>query len=310
MDKFVPKSMDEFDDIFFNKKESDTQQDSISSGRDSLIPDISVESKSSENFLNSLFDETSPAPAEEKPAVEENPFASKKPATVGIQDSIPVTAPAAESAGNSPIDVYNQISSSSPKTVKYVEYDYDDTDEVKASKPGKGLTFAKVIVMILLVGTVLTFVMGCFVSLFSDNDLAAAGYSFCTMSTDVKTPSLSKGDMLIVKKVPSDKLQVKNLIAFRSMEFGGYRVHVISGITPSEDGTLIFTTAGYDGDMTNSATISDVNIVGVVKAYVPNLGTVMNFAGNNGILLCTLFGLLVLFWGLILILIERNRKKR
>lgn len=301
MDNFTPLSIDEFDRAFASKTKSepvnmplpfDAEPEIISSGRDSLIPEIPVEEKPQadreepERFFN-----RQPAQAVEVPAVPEDNIAK----------------PAAPPAG-----AYDSLIETKPRSINYIEYEGDpEDDEDEPKGRGAGNLAAKIVVIVLLAATLVTFVLGCFVSMFIDNrDVSAGSYTFCTIRNSVLSPKLSQGDMIIVKKCTPDQLTVGRLIAFYSPSYTGCRVHVISSTTQVYADTYNIVTTGYDGETASSANITNADVIGIVAAYVPNVGSVVNFAMNNGILVCVLFALLVVFWGLLLVLIERTKKNR
>ena len=53
---------------------------------------------------------------------------------------------------------------------------------------------------------------------------------------------------------------------------------------------------------------SHSEIFGVVTHYIPLAGLLLSFAVNNAILVCALFVLLIAFWCMILVLIQKNKK--
>lgn len=301
MDSFTPLTIEDFDRKFVNKDAQTPvsapayQESHTSLERTSLIPDIAVE--------------------QAVPAAQKESYFAKKP-----QDNSAVLPFPVEELPNDNAPAYSNVkpfpaTKRSPVQERGISFDdYPEEPEQKSDAPrSAGNLAAKIAIIVLLAATLTSFVLGCFVSMFLDNSANdIAGYTFCTMKADVLQPKLSEGDMIIVKKsVPSDYVTGK-LIAFKSSVANeGCRVHVVSSATQLvyADEYAIITT-GYDGDTAATATITSNDVIGIVTAYVPNVGGMLSFAMNNAILVCALYVLLVVFWGLLLVLVERTKHQK
>lgn len=298
MEKFKPLSIEEFDKNFTDTSSPATEPERPrqSAGYDSLIPDIAVESAAPASQQEKYFGKKTQENAAVLPfPVEELPDDSAPAAAYSNVKPFPAARRTADFVSSINFDEYPEVS----------EPEVED-------KRSAGNLAAKIVIIVLLAATLCSFVLGCFVSMFIDNpESDIGGYTFCTMHLDVMQPKLAEGDMIIVKKVaPADYVTGK-LIAFNSPDFTGCRVHVISSsaqLTFADEYQII--TTGYDGDSAATASITSNDVIGIVAAYVPNIGGILSFAMNNAILVCSLYVLLVVFWGLLLVLVERTKHKK
>ena len=292
MDNFTPLTIEDFDKKFSNKAAQpaapEPQRPSVE--RDSLIPDIAVEQAAR--------------------SAEQESYFSKKPQSSAAA-LFPVEVLPEDNKSYSNVKPFPQRKASDFETrISFDDFPAEPEAEVAANRSAGNIA-AKIAIIVLLAATLVSFVLGCFVSMFIDNSASdIGGYTFCTMNIDVMQPKLSEGDMIIVKKAaPADYVKGK-LIAFKSSSVTneGCRVHVVSSSTQQvfSDEYQIITT-GYDAQTAATATISSNDVIGIVMAYVPNVGGILSFAMNNAILVCALYVLLVVFWGLLLVLVERTK---
>lgn len=292
MDKFKPLTIDDFDSKFLSNTavEPVREEPRPFIERDSLIPDIAIEQPGVEEpkgfFGNNANDGDNiiSFPVEVLPEDNAKSYSNVKP------------FPAARQTSNF------------ESRINFEDYPEEPAPE-KKSKRSAGNLAAKIGIIVLLAATLVSFVFGCFISMFIDNPSTdIRGYTFCTMKIDVMQPMLSEGDMIIVKKAAPKDYVNGRLIAFNSAGYDGCRVHIVgssSQMVYADEYQII--TTGYDGETAATATISSNDVIGIVAAYIPNVGGVLSFAMNNAILVCALYLLLVVFWGLLLVLVERTK---
>ncbi len=193
------------------------------------------------------------------------------------------------------------------------EIDYSETEEGEVRvKKNTGALVGKIISIILLAATVIVFILGCFVSIFLDNNGSnIGGLCFNTMSSDLEVVGVSpvsKGDLIISKKVQAGEYEIGDMVAVPSITTGGCDIHIINAINPNgfDDAELITNDITNQSPMSNSIYAS--GCYGVVNSYIPAVGGLLSFAIENAILVCILFVLLAAFWCLLLVLLEKNAK--
>ena len=261
MDEFKLKSIEEFDDLFFeeikSKKEAKPEPVQV---KESLIPEISTEPED--------------IPAEDYAA---EPVQTETPA-----EDVPLyVAPSMNEENRT-----------------------DAKGEPKAKKSAGALA-GKIVAIVLLVFTVLTFLFGCFVSVFLDEDSSLGGYTFSTLSTDVDSLELSKGDLIIAKK--GEQYEIGKPTAFASRT--GKGCDVLTVVYAEYYGTDTQLTVSNPADGSQNVE-SASNCRGEVQFYIPFIAGLVSFAMTNAILVCVLFVLLTALWCLIIILIEKSEAKK
>lgn len=178
--------------------------------------------------------------------------------------------------------------------------------EFKKPKAPKGLVFCKSLSIILLCSTVFAFIIGCFISVFLDNNgLDVGGYCFNTQSQDIESLGVKKGDLIISKKVDINSVNSKDVICVPQMNGDGCDVQVVKNTYQNGPDEIINTIA-FENGFTVEGAIQNELSYGLVKRYIPVLGKIINFAMNNAILVCALFVLIAALWCIVLILVEKK----
>jgi len=296
MDNFKIKSIDEFD-LDFVAKIREQNQETENSDSGSLIPEIIKDDavdNNNENFENSYF-KMNDAVVEDEPEYIPTPQeeTAKTPRPL-----VPI------SSAYSPVGAPRQPIS---------EDDFGDDDESEAkNKKGTGALIGKIVSIILLAATIVVFILGCFVTIFLDNNGSdIGGICFNTISADVYDDSnaliLSKGDLVISKKVESVSEYTSGMmIAVPSaIEEGKCDVHIVQ----YANGTDIVTSDITSPYASYSSSVPSESCYGIVNSYIPVLGGLLHFAMDNAVLVCVLFILLAALWCLILVLIENKKPK-
>ena len=295
MEQFKLKSIEELDLEFVNKINAPAAP--VSEAKSDLIPEMEKpapeETKAEETIGAQYF--TKPAqPEAEEPAAEEAPKKKARPLIPIGQTPSPYTPVGAMPDKKEPID--------------FSESNFEVEDD-KPKKKNKGALAGKIISIVLLCATVITFLFGCFITIFLDNNgTDIGGYCFNTMGQDIEALGVSKGDLIISQKVETNEYQVGNLIVVPSSMFEGCDIQSIRYVNPYSTGSVQMTTTSVSGAGLSN-TVTSANCYGKVTSYVPVLGGLLSFAMENAILVCILFVLLAAFWCLLLVLIDKSAAK-
>lgn len=301
MEQFKLKSIEEFDNEFIAKIKAEKAAE-----KNSIIPEISKEEPavvSAETQPTKYFNKSeSVAVFEPKPAeteVKPRPLTPIGQNPISYAPVAPVTKEEPEENPGESLDFSDG---------NYGEV-YVEPDEPK--KKSNGNLAVKIISIALLCATVLTFVFGCFISVFLDNNGTSLGNTcFNTMSQDIENLGVSKGDLIISTRPDSPfDYQAGDLIAVPATDSTGCDINSVNSVTQlTLDTASINATAASNGYGYQN-TVSSDSCYGVVSFYVPVLGGLLNFAMENVVLVCVLFVLLSALWCLILVMAERKPKK-
>ncbi len=299
MEQFKLRSIEEFDNDFITKLKSERISE-----QNSVIPEITKEEPEAvfaaaqpTKYFNKTEEKTqfNPQPAETE----------KKPRPLTPIGQNPISyAPVAPAAVQEEKDPGEDLDFSDGNYGEVV------VEPEKKFKKSKGTLAIKIVSIVLLCVTVLTFVLGCFVSIFLDNKGTSLGsICFSTMSQDIENLGVSKGDLIISSKPGAFEYQSGDLIAVPASGSTGCDINSVTGVTQlTADTSSISTTAIANGyGIANSVTSDEC--FGVISFYIPALGGLLTFAMENLVLVCVLFILLSALWCLILVMSEKNPKK-
>ncbi len=232
-----------------------------------------------------------------------------------------------------PLDVYSSetpdIKYSAPEedtSSHYFSKHADDEEKEKYDEPAPyiksskkkskgGMLAGKIISIIMLCITVVTFLLGCFTSAFLNNGADIGGVSFNTQLRDISigNDTIKEGALIISKKVATSEY-TENLNRPVAVIVDGKETEGcdIMYIYSTKDVTIenAFVEV-YDpiSNQISSRLYSHSDVFGIVTHYIPFIGNLLSFAINNAILVCALFVLLIVFWCLIIVLISKNKKK-
>jgi len=202
----------------------------------------------------------------------------------------------------------------------------------KAKQSGLAIA-GKVIATILLAATVVTFIFGCFVSVFLDNNNLDIGISLTTVNADTMNSAgdnavtiVSKGDMILSTKPDANeyfdilneaKLNDESLLITYSSdptnENSYSDVYYVKEVIYATESSAVLSatnlTSPAPGYQSIEISSDDKSYHGVIKLYAPALGGILHFASDYAILVCILFILMAAFWCLVLVLIDNQRNK-
>lgn len=296
MEQFKLKSIEEFDNEFVARIRAEKTAE-----KNSVIPEISKDEPAnifSTSQPTKYFNKT-----EEKTQFKPEPVETEvkpRPLTPIGQNPVSYAPVAPENAEKDPGEDLDFSDGNYGEV--YVE------PETKAKK-SKGALAIKIISIVLLCVTVLTFVFGCFISIFLDNSGTSLGsICFNTMSQDIESLGLSKGDLIISSRLDAFEYQSGDLISVPASDSTGCDINSVTGVTQLTADTSELTATAISNGYGYTNSVSSEECYGVVNFYIPALGGLLNFAMENLILVCVLFILLSALWCLVLVMVERKPK--
>ncbi len=303
MEQFKLKSIDELDLEFVNKTKAQAQTPNITEQKASLIPEISKKEpvkRSDETIGAHYFQKPAQATDENTVYTPKTADAPKKARPlVPIGQSTPSYVP----AGTAPKTAEENLDFS---TGNYGEAKVEKQPKKKSSG---GVMAGKIISIVLLVATIVTFVLGCFVTIFLDNNGSnIGGVCFNTMGQDIESLGVSQGDLIISKKVEISEYLSGELIAVPASNFEGCDIQSINSVSTFSTNDAQITTTAMSNGVGYQSSVMASSCYGIVSSYIPSLGSLLGFAMDNAILVCILFILLAAFWCLLLVLIEKSAK--
>lgn len=296
MNEFRILSIDEFDALFVKdlriKKAEPPKTDS------GLIPEL-------------ITDNNASAAVIEKPAITDAESSlSDIPTAVETNQNI-----STDDSSSSPLVDIPQENTSS---VIVDDDSSENTDEKKEEKKKKNDYLAgKVVSIVMLSITAVVFLLGCFISVFLDNNgLDIGGICFSTQSRDiiVGDDEIGKGALIISKKLQPEQYS-ENLnkpVAVRADKNASSGCDIMFLYSASESyeaGTVLQVYDPMTNEISENTYLSS-ECSGIVHRYLPAVGGILTFAINNAVLVCALFVLLAAFWCLLLVLFEKKNKRK
>lgn len=311
MNEFKILSIDELDEEFVTKLRVPAKAPQV----DNLIPDF-VEPEN--NLLsNDLKDDLTEKTAKNFNIIDEYLASDPKPVSYSTPDSTERTTPRPIVPLGQGKSFYSPVDSNNDEESNILDEDFfEPTNEKNKAKSSGKLIAAKIACIVMLTLTILVFIVGCFISIFlNNNGVDLKGICFNTLASDVElsNDSLKKGDLIISKKLDfegySSSVNSPIAIPVEGVDNVGCEVEYIYSVTKLIDDEANIVT--YDPETKEISSVKYVGDLtyGVVTYSIPLLGGIIAFALNNAILICVLFVLLAAFWCLLMILIEKNAKK-
>ena len=124
-----------------------------------------------------------------------------------------------------------------------------------------------------------------------------AGFTPLTVQSDSMAPTFSKGDLIVIQKCDTSKLEVGDIVTFHTIIDNEYALntHRIAAID-EVNGMRSFTTKGDNNDVADTHIISDGDIVGKYLFALPQMGKVMDFLSSSvGFLVVIVLPMLLFF---------------
>jgi len=289
MDNFKIKSIEEFDLDFVEKFVK--KADDASAG---VIPDIAKDE--AENNQEEAVVITVEQPEENAEPAQENEFENQNIIYAPVEQE----------------DTYEE---------SFENEQYEEETEEQNEKPKKNIPvlIGKIAAIVLLVATIVVFVLGCFVTIFLDNNGSdLSGICFNTIRTDTFDSTgeliVSKGDLIISNKAePTEYTPGKMIVVKSNATFDEplSDIHIINSVVSVTETGAELVTTNLASPAEGVTTISSEATYGIVNSYIFALGNLLHFAIDNAILVCALFILLAALWCLLLVLLENiNTKSR
>ncbi len=151
----------------------------------------------------------------------------------------------------------------------------------KKEKEPIGYRIFSVIQTILVYGLAIGIVVSAILYVTSQNpDKSIFGYRNYNVVTQSMTPTYDAGDMVIVKCVGIDEIQVGDVVTFHpSSDSDVCLTHRVTEITTDFQGTgeTCIKTKGDANDTEDSFWVDDTRIVGTVQFCIPRLGYLVRF---------------------------------
>lgn len=302
MEQFKLKSIDELDLEFVSATRG--QSASVIKETKSIIPEISKDEpvKEPETSAPQYFKTPAVVTADENPVY--TPAGEPE-----VKKPRPLVPIGQKPSPYAPVGAVEEPQDEEVLDFSDANYGEAKIEEKPAkAKTNRGILAGKIISIIMLCATVVTFILGCFVTIFLDNSgTNIGGVCFNTMCQDIDVLGVSEGDLIISQKCAPNEYQYGNLIAVPASGISGCDIQSITSISVFSETDATLTVAPVSNP-SYTYSLPASTCYGVISSYIPALGGILNFAMDNAILVCILFVLLSAFWCLILVLMERSSK--
>ena len=166
---------------------------------------------------------------------------------------------------------------------------------MQAVKKAAGIVLSVVMWIIILVAALYAFTT---LATREDGSVSnIAGFTPLTVQSDSMSPTFNSGDLIVIKKCDTSKLEVGDIVTFHTIIDNEYALntHRIESIDEL-NGMRSFTTKGDNNDVADTHVISDGDIVGKYEFALPGLGKVMDFlSSSTGFLVVIVLPMLLFF---------------
>ncbi len=260
MDDFKLRSIDDFDSDFISAKSAPAQPQAAEKSKSSLLPEFDSEA--------------APESGEQYKTVQTAPTISGDP----------LYTP--ERMSGAPVD--NLFSNEDD------EY-YEEDEKENKPKAGVGAVIGKIAAILVLAATVVIFLLGCFISVFLDNNGSTVfGRTFNTLAreTTVNDVTLHKGDLIIaIKNDDADYSVGEHIVVPTSTsdpDAKGCDVLTINQVT-YQDSVEAYVTSSPGNSFGVTAVYTKDSCYGANPMYINHLGGIISFAMDNAFWFCLAF---------------------
>ena len=161
------------------------------------------------------------------------------------------------------------------------------------------------IILIILIYNIVLVVISCMNKISPTNIF---GYKAFVIITSSMEPTISEGDIVIVKEIKEENIKQGTIITF--YKEGQYITHRVIDITHEED-TTRFITKGDNNNIEDSEKAEFQDVEGEMIVSIPHLGTIIRFLENRIVFLVFVLGILVLtFFKIVFIEKKENRREK
>jgi signal peptidase len=101
------------------------------------------------------------------------------------------------------------------------------------------------------------------------------GWQVDTVLSGSMEPAIPTGSILVLRPVPSDKIQVGDIITFSGSGRDRFITHRVTAIEQTNG--IVFTTKGDANNAEDPFTVPAENVVGKVLVHIPFLGFILSF---------------------------------
>lgn len=295
MNEFKILSIDEFDALFVKElRVPKAAPPKISSG---LIPEIikTENDTASDLTQTNITDDVSSFSEEKK---------SDSAEEIKSDSEIITSVSFSSDSDNNNADIFEAV-------------DEVEITETQKKKNNGGYLAGKIVSVVMLCVTAVTFLLGCFVSVFLNNnglDIGGICFNNQTREITVGSDTIKENSLIISKNIDSseyiDNLNKPVAVPVDSGRTAGCDIMFLYSVgTASENDVEIEVYDPMTNEISNESYLAS-ECFGIVTHYIPAVGGILLFAINNAVLVCALFVLLAAFWCLLLVLIEKNAKKK
>lgn len=168
---------------------------------------------------------------------------------------------------------------------------------MSTSKGSKALTVVISVILWLVIILAAFFAFTTLATRDANKVASIAGYTPLTVQSESMAPTFNAGDLIIIKKCDTSKLEVGDIVTFHTIIANQYALntHRIETIE-EQSGVRAFVTKGDNNAISDSHVISDGDIVGQYVVRLAGFGKVMNFlSGSVGFFLVIVLPMLLFF---------------
>ena len=147
------------------------------------------------------------------------------------------------------------------------------------------MSYALFIFLLLIGGTLLLYIADIKIRAMKGDYSAPVFNAYVVMSGSM-LPTIQVKDIVVIKKVPEEKLEVGDIITFISPDtrFGGISVthRIIEKYYDESIGSYSYRTQGDNNNVADSVLVPNKNILGKVILKVPKLGYLQDILSSKG----------------------------
>lgn len=163
-------------------------------------------------------------------------------------------------------------------------------DKESINKRNQNKKIAKKIIDIILIILVYNIILVAISNMDKLDEINLFGYKAYTIKSDSMEPTIKNGDVIIIKKIPEEKLEDGDIITFK--QNADIITHRISKI--EEENGKKYITKGDNNNLEDSAKITYQEIKGKKIITIPYLGKIMNILENKIVFLIILLIILII----------------
>lgn len=132
------------------------------------------------------------------------------------------------------------------------------------------------------------------------------GYKFYVVLTGSMVPTINPGDLIIVKDVPTNEIEVNDIITFSSERISDVTTHRVKEILSKDK--LQFVTKGDANNTEDPAPIKETLVQGKVVKCISKIGNIMKWMKEHLITLIISILLIVVFIALMVRIVKKPKK--